>query len=270
MTRKYDIEALLELNASYQMRHGLKQADADMANEFVELIEHTRSTSRPKAGDILRYTTRHGDYYHMAHIDTIKNGVCEICQQPYIPFIYNDNDTGIACSTSGGPWTSVPAKGLKYVGSEGKLFKDWGHCGPCGNGAVTFEASVSVWEYAEPEAFYGDFTTKTWRKLIVRKKSEDEMKTGEYLYSGDGIAFRNDAEFESFLRLHKATLFPGYWPGQSVVWCYREKIVQVEHAEFDKLDLPEVTVFCNGPRTGKVSYDDNNHTTVIKIIKLNP
>ena len=44
-------------------------------------------------------------------------------------------------------------------------FKDWGHCGACANGSVTFIAKVPLWFYAEPNSRYGDFTTETYRKF---------------------------------------------------------------------------------------------------------
>lgn len=154
MTNKYDLESLRKINESFHKEHGLTRSDVDMANEYVELIERTRSKTDPKAGDIIRYTNRHGRYYHRAHIESNRNSACEICLHPYIPFIFNDGNSGIICSTSGGPWTSVPAEKMKYAGTDEKLFKDWGHCGPCGNGSVSFHAIVSVWEYAEPDLLY--------------------------------------------------------------------------------------------------------------------
>lgn len=45
---KYSIETLRELNASYDREHWLTQDDVDMANNYVQLIERTRSEITPQ------------------------------------------------------------------------------------------------------------------------------------------------------------------------------------------------------------------------------
>lgn len=60
---KYSIETLRERNVSYDHQHWLTQKDVDMANNYVELIERTRSEITPQIGDRLVYVTEHGDYY---------------------------------------------------------------------------------------------------------------------------------------------------------------------------------------------------------------
>lgn len=66
---KYSIETLRERNVSYDHKHGLTQEDVDMANNYVQLIERTRSEVTPQIGDRLVYVTEHGDYYSHALID---------------------------------------------------------------------------------------------------------------------------------------------------------------------------------------------------------
>ena len=67
---KYSIETLRERNVSYDHQHWLTQKDVDMANNYVELIERTRSEITPQIGDRLVYVTEHGDYYGNALIDS--------------------------------------------------------------------------------------------------------------------------------------------------------------------------------------------------------
>lgn len=67
---KYSIETLRERNVSYDHEHELTQEDVDMANNYVKLIERTRSEITPQIGDRLVYVTEHGDYYGNALIDS--------------------------------------------------------------------------------------------------------------------------------------------------------------------------------------------------------
>ncbi|WP_301875011.1 DUF4121 family protein, partial [Bacteroides caecimuris] len=91
---KYGIETLKTLNVLYDHEHWLTQEDVDMANRYVELIEQTRSEITPQTGDRLIYLSRHGDYYGNALIDSMdeKKGLLSICEQPYVPFVWQSAD----------------------------------------------------------------------------------------------------------------------------------------------------------------------------------
>ena len=91
---KYSIETLRERNVSYDHQHWLTQKDVDMANNYVELIERTRSEITPQIGDRLVYVTEHGDYYGNALIDSrsAKEGYLSVCEQPYVPFVWEEDD----------------------------------------------------------------------------------------------------------------------------------------------------------------------------------
>lgn len=58
--KKYTVETLKPLNVLYDHEHGLTQQDVDMANNYVELIERTRSEKSPQVGDRLIYVDRYG------------------------------------------------------------------------------------------------------------------------------------------------------------------------------------------------------------------
>lgn len=114
---KYSVETLRELNVSYDHEHGLTQKDVDMANSYVELIEQTRSEITPQIGDRLIYVTEDGDYYGNALIENLHHtnkGHLSICEQPSIPFVWNDNGN-IRLSVSGGAFHAVNPKELKFL-----------------------------------------------------------------------------------------------------------------------------------------------------------
>lgn len=267
---KYNIESLIKKNPYYDKEHRVTQADVNMANSYVELIENTRSCTTPKAGDVLRYTNQHGDYYPYAHIENNSNGICNICESPSVPFI-GANTVGIRCNTSGGSWGDLEACNLRYIGREDKYFCDWGHWGTCANGAVHFTAQVSVWEYIHPEPLYRDYTTEKWRKLYISRVSEERRKdNGGYLYdSMDGIAFRTENEFQQFLKDYKGEVFKGHWDNQSIVWCYRELQKQVSQQEYDTLALSQTSIYCNDKRSAKIKYDDENKTVIFHFVMSN-
>lgn len=264
---KYNIQSLIDLNPYANTEHRITQADADMANTYVSLIEQTRSDIIPKAGDILRYTDKHGNYSPYAHIEYNHNGICNICEHPYVPFINSDKD-GISCNTSGGAWDNVNASELRYIGKEQKHFKDWGHWGACANGSIQFTAEVSVWEYVHPEPLYRDYTTEKWRKLYISRISEEKRKNyGGYLYSSDdGVAFHTDSELNKFLREYKGEIFNGHWDNQLVIWCYKEQQTVMSQEEFDALNLPVTTIYCNGKQPAKIMYDDENRTAILYFV----
>lgn len=113
---KYSIETLRERNVSYDHQHWLTQKDVDMANNYVELIERTRSEITPQIGDRLVYVTEHGDYYGNALIDSrsAKEGYLSVCEQPYVPFVWEE-DGNIRLSVSGGAFHSVNPEELKFL-----------------------------------------------------------------------------------------------------------------------------------------------------------
>ncbi|MDR0231976.1 MAG: DUF4121 family protein [Dysgonamonadaceae bacterium] len=247
---KYNIETLKKENGIYNMEHTVTGYDVNKANMYVALIESSRNNHSPMPGDIVQFTNKYGDYYGNAHIEIVDEKV-SICEQPYVPFIRPEK-TGIRCNTSGGAWTSIPA-GLKLIGKQQKRFKDWGHSGACGNGAIHFRAEVNVWEYVEPDPLHGDFSTKYWRKMYV-----SHSKNENYEYAGDGIAWKNKNEFDEFINKYKGVVFTGNWLNQIVVWCYREKTVLVKLEELEKMNLPETTILLNGIRPAKMEVDDEN------------
>ena len=264
---KYSVETLRELNVSYDHEHGLTQKDVDMANSYVELIEQTRSEITPQIGDRLIYVTEDGDYYGNALIENLhhKNkGHLSICEQPSIPFVWNDNGN-IRLSVSGGAFHAVNPKELKFLKWTDGSFKDWGHCRACANGAVAFYAKVPMWFYSEPNPKYGNFTTETYRKFYFNKKEESEAGN---LYQGFDIAFRNEAELQQFVEDYEGTIFKGNWPTQIVLWCFRREYIFLPLPEWEKIESPAVERRLNfHPEQVKIVKDMEQHITYLYRIK---
>lgn len=255
---KYTIETLTEINQRFCNAHyKITDSDLKMANDYVFLIERTRSETEPKVGDRIRYTDKYGDYYGRAHIDRIEDGVANICENPYVPFIWkNTSKDGISCSTSGGAWENIPVEKLTYVGTEEKTFCDWGHCHACANGAVEFKAEVSVWEYDCHETPH---TTKTHNKMFV-SYSKEPNDFG-YRFIGDGKAWKNELEFQAWLETVHGEVSKGYCNNQLIVWYAKEKEVHCSPKEYEALEFPEDSFIMNGSkRRCKRSYDEKNNT----------
>ena len=265
---KYTKESLKKINQRYCSNHyyyGITDRDLAMVNDYVELIERTRSETEPRIGDIIQYTNEYGDYYMSAHIDKVyEDGRVYICEQPYVPFIGKDeNNDGICCSTSGGAWCNLPKDKLTYIGKREKCFCDWGSCGPCANGSIEFAAEVSVWEYtASGNKFISDingkpYTTKEFNRMHVYYSPN--KKDSNYNFFGDGHAWETDLEFQAWLRTFRAELFD-WGNNHVVVWFWKEEKHHVSPKEYESIEGIEDTLMCNGTRKCKRVYDEENHT----------
>lgn len=250
-----DNEFFYKINALYNIEHGITENDIKMAENYINYIEKTRSDKMPKVGDIVKYTTKYGDYYGRALIsaDTGENEI-EICEQPYVPFICDTNNDDMSLSVSGGAFTHTNKNNLKYLGKEKRQFCDWGSCGACGNGAVKFEAEVSVWEYKENNMF-GEYSTKDYNKMYIKKK---EKPINGYIIFGDGIAFETEKDYQAFLKTYRAKEFDnGY---NTVIFYYKEENYLISEEEWQKLEDYQIdTRLCNASIiTVKVKYDEEN------------
>jgi hypothetical protein len=220
---EYTIESLVRINESYNHEHGVSESDVKKTNDWVKHIEASRSSVIPKAGDRIIYTSQHGDYSSEAVIEKVDKNGLHVCIYPMIPFVSKtEAEDGIHLCVSGGPFTHIPVNSPKYIGKIKAGFKDWGHYGACGNGAVCFNAEVSRWEYGEQEPLYGNFTTRDWCRIYLYKLSDTQRLKSGYLYSGDGIAFRTEAEYQTFLKTTGATVFSGNWENQLVLWLSKK------------------------------------------------
>jgi len=67
----YTSESLIKINAAFQETHRIQQTDVDIANDIIKIIEKSRTDDKIQVGDIVEFTTSHGDYYKNAHIENI-------------------------------------------------------------------------------------------------------------------------------------------------------------------------------------------------------
>lgn len=263
---KYDIASLVKINPKYNMKYQVTQADVDITNSYVAMIERTRSPITPESGDILRYTDRHGNYYPHAFIQDNRNGICHICERPYGIFI-SPIQKESRCDASGGAWRNIETACLRYIGKEETNFYNWGRLGYYGNGVLNFTAEVSVWEYIHPEPLYKDYTTEKWRKLyLVYSEEKHKYLGGQPYYSLGDTGLHTESDLRRFLNEFKGEAFKGREDNELVIWCYKQLQEQVSQEEFESLDLPETTTFCNGNQPAKIKYDDENKTAIFYFI----
>lgn len=255
----YDIKALAAINERFIFAHlALTDSDVAHANHMSKLIEQTRNSSRPMPGDIVEFTNRYGEYYRNTHIENVDENELHICEEPYIPFVKEANGN-IYFSTSGGVWGYI-SRNLKRIGTRPKCFKDWGHCGVCADGAVDFFAEVNVWEYVEPNPFFGSYTTKDYCKQFISYDPKDSSPWG-YHYYGDGHAYRTEKQYLAWLTTYYGVEFEGFWENQTVVFHYRKNELLISKDEWNALELPTDTRMMNGTIIDiKFHTDEETHT----------
>ena len=236
-----------------------------MVNILVNAIESNLKNDEIQPGDIVELTTKHGNYYENAHFENFdhENGLWRVCEQPMIPFVFlSDNKRAGQFSTGGGAWCTIP-NNLKRIGKRVKIFKVFGHNGPCAGGAITFEAVVNVWEYKEPDPLYGDYSTKLYDRqyfTVADDSSKKPRGDNVYRYQGNFIGFHNKQDYVAWRDTYRGVEFPGNWPNQIVVFFYKTISVLVSKEEHDALDLQVDTRYCNGVIEVKVLYDDAART----------
>lgn len=249
---RYTINTLSEINQRFLSRHNsLEQYDVDMANNFIRLIETSRSKKTPKAGDLVLYTNEYGDYYSSAHIEEIENGKVHLCEQASVYVCDNSSvSEGFICSSSGGTWSSIPVEKFYYVGTKEKRFWHFGHLGACADGGIDFYATVNVWECSLNKQ---PFSTKTHDKYYLFRSG----CKGNYHYftrGTCGCAWEKKEELQAWLRTHRAVIV------DNIAWVYKEVEHHVSPNEFDSLNIPEDIFLMNGSkRRCKRIYDDQKY-----------
>ena len=262
--KKYTIETLLALNVSYDGDHGLTQEDVDMVNSLVEVIESTRSMHTPKIGDRVVYTQKGGEYHPHGLIEKKHDDIFYVCLDPFIPFVW-ESDTNIKVDVSGGPFYHADADKFKFVGWTEADFKEWGHCGATANGTVRFKAKVPLWAYSEPNPLYGDFTTKDWTKITLRKRVDPDACN---LYDSMQIAFRDEDELQEYVRDHNGTIFTCSDPTLFVLWCYKRQFEFLPLDEWNKVDAEAVERRLSyQPEQVKIVKDSEKHISTFYRIK---
>lgn len=214
---EYTRESLIGVNASYHQQHRVSESDVQKASRIAQVIESTRTDAGPQVGDIVQYTTKHGDYHSTAHIEHMTDGKWIICEQPSTPFVSVIRGA-VNTNTSGGAWASIPTN-PEYVGVAQKAFVSWGHCGPCANGAFTVVAQVNVWRYTDGNP---EFSTEHHDMFYVTRL--DRPDGYGYIYhvsrgwSMPYKAFRTDGEYQDWLNRYDGVERPAAWTNSKIVW----------------------------------------------------
>jgi len=141
--------SFMALNVVYHHNHGITEADVVMANNWIKLIEDSR-TDTPQPGDRIICVGPKREYAFGHMEKSMHTEYNTICVQPQTPFVCIV-DGKLSFDTSGGYWLGGNTID-KYEPCESylKTFQDWGSVGPCAGGAVRFQAMVNTWKiYSE-------------------------------------------------------------------------------------------------------------------------
>lgn len=224
--------------------------------EYVNVIEKSRGNN-PQKGDMVEFTDEYGTFCKYAHIDKETNGIGRVCTNPYIPFLFiNDNE--ISFSTSGGYWVEMPLSKLKYKGQENKYFNIFNS-----EGSYCVIAKVNVWEYSVNQQPY---STKTHNRFFVSDLSKkEETRNGyKYLVSLDSSpyrAFKTKKEFEKWIDLMKAQKdLNSHDENHYLMWGVKEKEAYLTKVQFDginEFDFAEIAMTNGNFRKCKRKYIEN-------------
>ena len=233
-------------NSLFIYEHGYTDYDIELYGKLKKVLEDR--PSGPTSGDIVEIWSNNGQcFYRNGHIEKSsyhKTGLT-YCEQPYIPFVNNDG-TGI--QASGGAWGEFPKK-FKYVGKREKLFKVWGHCGACGNGAFNIKATVNVWKIVIDREYISHV-------VYTRKDSDFGYKYFIQKWdakTGRDTAFRTMSGLKRYLRDRNLTMgghIHGKGSYHKVIGDYDEKMY-MDYKQFvkDKGDSKTFPILSNGDYT---------------------
>lgn len=89
-----------------------------------------------------------------------------------------------------------------------------------------------------------------------------------YLYSGDGIAFKDKEELQQFITDYEGTLFPRNRENCFVLWRFRREYVFLPQEEWEKVDAPIVERILDfHPEQVKIAKDMEKHITAFYHIR---
>ena len=143
---------LYRLNEGFIREHGtLDKADFSIIRAAQKAMAEAQSAAAPDTpipGDMVE-----GAYYDGKY--PFENGVVvptpswgfgvHFCADPYCPWLTVNNDGKPHVNTSGGPFFYADKTKYEPIGETTRLFCDFGHAGPCGNGSIRWPAKVRAW-----------------------------------------------------------------------------------------------------------------------------
>lgn len=173
----YTLESLKHQNSEflYIGNHEMLECDVELVNACVAETCKGLEEKLPKVGDSVNYTCQDGTFYRAAHIDSIKDDVAVICLEPFVPFVFFDDDDKLGFDhCGGGPFVQVALKELTWKGTTLKKFKIFSeHTFAKAHSAIEFTGYATEWVYHEPNPLFGDFSTELYDRITFTRLDKD-------------------------------------------------------------------------------------------------
>ncbi|MBC5688176.1 DUF4121 family protein [Mediterraneibacter sp. NSJ-55] len=252
----YTLETLSTINSRFLSAHyELIEADVNKVNECVKSIETSRTEIQPQAGDIVQYTDEQGIYYDNAFIEHIKGNNAYIAEHANVYCDLGEKKNALFSVSAGGAFHYISLEKFTYIGKNKRRFWHFGHCGACADGGIDFYATVNTWIC---DCNKEECSTKTHDKHYII--CDLDNKENEYQFiSNTHCAWKNETDFQAWLRTVRANVKPGNWDDQLIVWTYKTIEHHVSPDIFESIDALEDTFLMNGSiRKCKRIYDDTN------------
>lgn len=260
----YTKESLEAYNLDFLNLHpyaAIEDCDVAQINLLVSMIEGTRSDEHPMPGDIIEYTTKYGDWYPNAHVESLSESDVLICETASIPTVSEQNGDLCIDRVSGGAWDDIPIA-IRKVGQRQKTFGCRVPTDFMNMGVIEFQANVNVWAYTEPNPLFGEYTTRQYDRFHIYFLKEPDMFGYRVLVHSSGgasyVAFRNQREYLAWLATYKGVEFKV--ETGAVVFLYRKQEALITKEEWDALPLPIDTRWVNGLIDIKFEVNDEAKT----------
>ena len=147
---------LFRVNESFIREHGtLTQSDLALIRRRQQAMQTALSnapTDTPIPGDVVEGAYYSGKFRFEGGVivSTPSWGFgVHFCACPYTPWLYVNDEGKPHINTSGGPFFSCDKVHFEPAGETERMFCEFGHDGPCGNGAVYFPVKVRCWKLKE-------------------------------------------------------------------------------------------------------------------------
>lgn len=147
---------LYRMNESFIREHGtLDHTDLALIRAAQKAMADAQSAAAPDTpipGDVVEGAYYDGKYPFGSGVvvSTPSWGFgVHFCAHAYCPWLTVNNDGKPHVNTSGGPFFSADKTKYEPIGETTRLFCDFGHAGPCGNGSIRWPAKVRAWRLSK-------------------------------------------------------------------------------------------------------------------------
>ena len=228
------VEKLKEVNQSYHYNKGITEKETEKANSIATVITKAAQTKNPQVGDIVLYTTEHGDYHANAVIEKIDSKKFYICEAGSLWAGINGQTQKHYISVgSGGSFKWLDIEKLEATReTKERTFQTWGRNGAEANGAFYFPATVKVWIYNEINK-YAPYSTKLYNKYYIHKNDNPEA---EYMFRASlrMRAWETYKDFNAWLLKNRAVIFEHY-NNSYVVFTYKKESILLSELAYNNL-----------------------------------